>query len=139
MKKTTIRVEKKNADLLNEVYKSFTNACEEAVGAWPFVRRATLAEIKAKLTREEVMLLVDSFNGITMPYEHRINKAFVQAHIQDAVEYEKLDKKWKVDIPMLLRKLEYLSAAQHYTLVEEVILFWERKNENLDEFVKRIL
>ena len=78
------------------------------------------------------MFFIDSLNGSITEGMLRCNAGALVYHSQDAQEFDGTATKWGVDLPLLIEKIEYLTAAQVealYTFVEE---FWEKEDRDLE-------
>ncbi len=73
------------------------------------------------LSRGEVMLLCDVANG-TLFEAHTMH--LLGLNVADAISGDGLDRKWGVDGPALLTKLELLTPGQDYALVDALERVW---------------
>ena len=83
----------------------------------------------------EACLIVDSLNGSIMD----ANTAQVLwAGIADSIRLDGLDKKWDVDGPALVEKLQGLNVLQAMALVDAAERFWEMENVPFEEGVRKV-
>lgn len=71
--------------------------------------------LKNMFTDNELGLIVDALNGVYMGDESSLR--LVWAAVQDAVKIDKLDEKWGVDGPTVVRKLEDLKDSEYASVV----------------------
>lgn len=90
---------------------------------------------EVSLTMAEACLIVDSLNGSIMD----ANTAQVLwAGIADSIRLDGLDKKWDVDGPALVEKLQGLNVLQAMALVDAAERFWEMENVPFEEGVRKV-
>lgn len=83
--------------------------------------RRTLREL---FSDGEAMLIVDCLNGTGF---HDTFGVYLVAHeIADGIALDGLARKWSVDGPALLAKLNALTDAQNLALVDSVVSWWDR-------------
>ncbi len=89
------------------------------------------------ITTEEAHLIADALNGVSM--EVGTVRAF-PPEIEDAINYQKLDKKWNVDGTILIEKLKKMNALQLMALVDAAERFWALPDEGktTEEKVRKI-
>jgi len=69
----------------------------------------------------EACLLADAMNGV---HEEPWSINVFWAGVQDAIDLEHLDEKWKVDGKELVARLRALSAGEKYAVVDAVERAW---------------
>lgn len=74
------------------------------------------------LTVAEWKLCADSLNGVWMQEASMLGMTW--GGIADSIRLDRLDQKWEVDGPALVRKLQALSYAETIALVDLVERFW---------------
>lgn len=93
--------------------------------------------IQTNLAVDEACLIVDALNGNLMD----ANAArLLWASIEDAVKLDGLDKKWSVNGPELIQKLQRLNELQCMAIVDAAERFWEGPYRDADvrEAVKQV-
>lgn len=142
MKAKSIRISEAQEQYLLSKYKNVNQGIQECIhnDQFPgrdaetlkYIRAYSRKELKGHFTREEWMFLIDSLNGSVTEGMFRCNTGALVFHSKDAEEFEKTATKWDVDLPALVEKIEFLTAAQVealYTFVEE---FWEKEDRDLE-------
>ncbi len=86
---------------------------------------------RLRLTPPEALLIMDACNGwlITPEAAH-----LVWAQVEEAIQDERLDEKWKVDGAALVRKLRSLSPAGAFALADYVLQFYGGQNRISDVY-----
>ena len=64
MKNITIRADEETLGMLTEINVKQTTAAQTAIEVFAWLRKATLHELKGMFIREELIALLDSFNGL---------------------------------------------------------------------------
>lgn len=127
---------------LAEVFDNKTSGAETVLDAWQYLRVRTLEELKGRLTKAEWFAIIDVFNGTMIEPRFSCSNEFIKIQLEDGARYDGLDKKWKLNLKETLKKVDTLTSAQTYFLLEEVNRFWEKdssKPNSLDDFVKKFL
>jgi hypothetical protein len=102
------------------------------------LKKETLLEIKQTFTSKEASLMIDALNGFIYTPEASSRDVLI-AEIMDAIKYQKLDEKWKVDKDKLLSKLASLSSFQAFVILQTIAEFWEEdRTELLDEYIGKL-
>jgi len=141
MKNITIRPNTDTESMLAEISTKPTVAVQEVLEVFTFLRRATLRDLKGKFTREEIIAMADSFNGLMPTWQIMVNPAVLVAHTEDAEKYQYSASSNGADINALLAKLETLSSAQATILQLELWAFWNRdgtSSPDLETLVKTL-
>lgn len=86
----------------------------------------TLARLR--LTEREALLICDALNGTWL--QEGTAARYLWAEVADAIELNRLDRKWDVDGQALVQKLRGLTLAQAWAVVDAVERFWEQKEED---------
>lgn len=88
------------------------------------VYQITKNEIEDLFSLKEILLLMDSLNGVL--YSFTISpKEHITYNVLDAIKYEDLDKKWEVNKEVLINKLNNLTEMQAFTLKIMINELWE--------------
>lgn len=130
MKQTTVRFDDQTLRMMQEIDAKPTTAAQTVTEIFGYLRRATLAELKSMFTREEIIALVDSFNGLMPTWQIMCNTAVFVAHTEDAEKYQSSISLHGADPASLLEKLSKLSAAQATILQLELVIFWNNESVN---------
>ena len=91
---------------------------------------------EVQLTADEACLIVDTLNGTLMDAN---TARLLWANVEDACNLDHLDKKWEVDGPALVEKLQGLNDIQAMALVDAAERFWNSPdigNVDIQERVK---
>lgn len=143
MKNISIRLDDRTAAMLPDLSMRPTTAAQAAVETLLWLRQATLRELKGLFTRDEIIGLADSFNGLIPTWEIMVNPSVLVAHTEDAEHFQQSLSMHSADPAILLPKLEKLTAAQATILQLELWAFWNRDESNpspdLEQFVKRFI
>lgn len=142
MKTITIRIDDQVAAMLSEINKRPTTAAQTAIEVFTWIRRKVLHDIKGLFTSEEVMGLVNSFNGLLPSWQIMVNPSVFVDHTIDAEKYEHALSACGADPEKLFEKLSALSPAQSAILQLELYSFWDADNNarpDLDDFINRFL
>ncbi len=141
----TIRIPEEHEAFLLATAKNFTQGviyCVERQmkvdNAFRVLRRASREELRGKFAREEWLFLFDSLNGVRIEGEPRVKAINLAYHCQDTDRDDGLADKWKVDIDMLVSKIEVLTSAQVdaiYTFVEE---FWNSDERDMETYARML-
>lgn len=91
---------------------------------------------EVSLSADEACLIVDTLNGTLMDAN---TARLLWANVEDACTLDHLDKKWEVDGPALVEKLQGLNDIQAMALVDAAERFWNSPdigNVDIQERVK---
>jgi len=138
MKNITIRANADSELMLSEINTKPTVAAQVVLEVFTFLRRATIRDLKGKFTREEIIALLDSFNGLMPTWQIMVNPSVLVAHTADAEKYQYSASSHGADINALLAKLESLSSAQATILQLELWAFWNRdetRSPDIETFI----
>ena len=137
----SLRISDKARECLADNFSGPNTGANYVLDSFPTLYRATLRELKSRITRAELMLLVDCMNA-TMLTRWLCDE--VLTHAVDAMALDALDEKWEVSRAELTAKLTSLSAFQVAALNIWTNAAWygggdERPERDLDEYVKALL
>lgn len=79
------------------------------------------AELRQKLSGEEVALIIDLFNATAWEPQ---SISYIWHEVEDGIRLDELDKKWKIDGPALIKKIKGLDYASCCALVDAAERFW---------------
>jgi hypothetical protein len=87
---------------------------------------ALLAEARRDLRQQfdgqECALIIDACNGVA--FFDAFSVRLLPEGVRDAIEMDGLDRKWEVDGPALLAKLDVTTFAQRMALVDAIGRWW---------------
>lgn len=139
MKTVSSRLSPEIMSQLSEIDSRPTVSTQAAIEVMVYLRRSTLHELRGRFTREEIIALVDSFNGLIPTWQLMCNTDVLVAHTEDAEKYQYSASANGADPEVLIEKLKKLTSAQASVLQLELWAFWNRDentNPNLDDIVK---
>lgn len=103
---------------------NFSGALRRALTRYFETLRRSAGALREALSEGEVSLILDALNGVGMMDEH--SPAFIPHEIKDAIDIDRLDRKWGVDGASLVAKLSAMSYAQLCALADAAERYWER-------------
>lgn len=124
MKTTTIRFDEIVERSILAMSEKPTTAMQTIAEVFHYSRLGTLAEIRGRFTREEIIALADSFNGLLPTWSIMCNPKVFAAHTEDAEIYQASASMHNADIKTLVAKLEALTVFQSTILQLELLRFW---------------
>lgn len=137
----TVRTSETVEGLLQSVFATKTKGAATVLDAWQYLRKNTLNELKGKFTEQELYALIDAHNGLI--FEPKFARAeLIKIEIEDTIKYSQFSQNWDFNEDEFFAKIESLSSAQAYFLLEEIQRFWNKlsaEENSLDEFVKRFI
>lgn len=141
MKNITIRVDDRIQAVLNEISEKPVTATQEALEIFMILRRTTINELKYVFTKEEIIALLDSFNGLIPTWDYVASADTLAWHMSEAEKYAGAATRQGANPDKLIEKLKGLTSAQSTILQLELWAFWNRSDEpaNLDDFVARFV
>lgn len=135
MKKTTIRFEVETADKI-EALGNLAGIVSHFTDTYYHVREAFAQWLRQEFTENELKLILVTAKGLG--YSPQLIAGY-QAHLEDAIESDGLDKKWGVDAGTLLAKIEEMPIHELMMLHEWAWWFWYgkwRRQPEFDKYVK---
>jgi hypothetical protein len=113
-----------------------TMAVNGALAEYAFVIDRSARDLAAVLDRKEWNAIADVMNGCADLMDYGGPQfsplLMVTANLQDSPG---IDKKWKIDVPDLCRRLSALTAVHGYAILAAVRWFWTHKvNHQKDEW-----
>lgn len=133
------RIEDSIITQLEEIYGKPGTGASVAAEAFVFIRRYTLRELKGVFTKEELHGIIDNLNGLIFESQFQANPQMFAVHLEDGEIYDNLSTRWGFKWKTFIEKVKSLTSAQAFFLQEEIRLFWDADERNLDEFVERFL
>jgi hypothetical protein len=117
-------------DLLCELVEGLTKA-----------RRLTLGELAGTFTREELVGLLDAFNGTLVRGINLPAREVLRYEMEDAETLDGIGARHGYNSETLLKKISGLTHAQAETLLLELRVFWETQSgmdNALENFLNRL-
>jgi hypothetical protein len=133
------RLEEAIIKQLEEIYAKPGTGASVAAEAFVFIRRYTLRELKGVFTKEELHGIIDNLNGLIFESQFQANPQMFAVHLEDGEIYDNLSTRWGFDFDVFIKKIKNLTSAQAFFLQEEIRLFWDAEERNLEEFVERFI
>ncbi len=87
-------------------------------------------DLRPQLSAQECGLILDACNGVA--FLDAFSVRLLPEGVRDAVEMDGLDRKWQVDGPALLAKLQATTFTQRMALVDAIGRWWNRTTEGGD-------
>lgn len=106
------------------LYGRPTTGAARAANAFLYIRAASLHEIKGMFTRPELSAMVDNLNAVMFEPAWATNRSMLRAGIEDGQQFDGVLTKWNVNPDALYEKIETLTSAQCYFLMDEIDRFW---------------
>ena len=124
-KKTNIgpRISDQTRAFLENNFESRGGGAELILEAFPPLYNRTIKPALAKLTAGEKSLLLDLHNAYAMTPIHLGQGVSLQ--VRDGIDLEGMDKKWGVDGPTLLTKLEVMDLFTLACIEIWATAFWQ--------------
>lgn len=141
-KTISMRLEEDLQKMLSEISEKPSLAAQTAVEVLLWMRRATIHELKGKFTRDEIVGLASSLNGLIPTWQVMCNPVVFVAHTEDAEKYECAISTNGADPDVLVEKLKNLTSGQATILQLELWAFWNRdenKDPDLESLIKTLL
>lgn len=141
MKNITIRVTPETENWLSSISEAPTSAVQTAIEVFMQLHRKTLNELKNKFSREEIIGMADSMNGLLPTWQLMVNPQVFAAHTEDAERYENAISKHGANFETLIDKIETLTPAQATILQLELWSFWNRSettSPDLEILIKKL-
>jgi len=132
----------KQEKLLADVFDNKTSGLATVLEAWSHIRVRTIQELKGKFSEQELYAIVDAYNGTIFEPRYSCDSQFLRIQIEDSIQYSGFSQDWKFKKDEFLTKIDSLTSAQTYFLLEEVQRFWNKesaKGNSLENFVKNLL
>lgn len=139
MKKINITISENTADRIKSIYSTQKEGTELAIENYIAVRDNALRELKGIFEKEELIALLDMYNGTI--YEPKFaGPQFLAMQIADSERFQVSVTRHGANIEELLKKVKKLTHSQSMVLVEECWLFWYGKGkQEIEGFVSRLV
>lgn len=107
--------------------------------SFPELYKRALLEIKGRLTREELLLIVDVYNSTALTP----GMPMVDAQVIDGMTLDALDQKWDVDRKSMTEKIKHLTSFQSAALEIWANGYWyahpDKELRDLEKYVEAML
>lgn len=149
MKKTTPRLSDGTAKFLETNFRSVNGGAEQvlstiamladlplvktntdpsqsidyAIRAFSDVYRKELHGLRGKFSKDELMLVIDVFNGSLL--SPQLAGQHIYANVADGIELDRLDEKWSIDKATMLPKIQEISNLQRACLELWAVAYWQ--------------
>lgn len=139
MKKVNITLTETDTQRISSLYPTQKEGLELCVRNYLTVRDYTLLELKGVFGREELIVLLDIYNG-TMYDPTFTGSQFISIQLEDAEKFENAVSRHNADLKTMLEKVNKLTHAQALVLAEECWRFWyASKKSDMDDFLNKML
>lgn len=139
-KKVTIRLDDNTMATYLKQYKEITPAVQNAAQVFLQLKRYTMLELKGMFIREEILALVDCLNA-TMRQDEYMRRSVLIANMEDSETLDDISGRWEFNPIHFHQKLDNLTEAQAYFLMDRIYVFWEMessKENGLEDLVKEL-
>jgi hypothetical protein len=109
-KKITPRISEQTAEWIPANFANMNAGAEYILEAFPVLYRRTLEEIKGVLTKSELMVMIDVFNGHALT--PRMSGQELWWSVSEGIKYDSLDQKWDIKKEDMQKKMEGLTTFQ---------------------------
>jgi hypothetical protein len=133
--KTAPRIIEKSADFYREKFNTLNAGLEYVLEAFPGLYARTIADLKGKFTRGELMLFIDVMNGHW--YNPHGAGFEMGANVADGMVLDHLNEKWEIGESWPLnKKLADLHNFDRACLEIWIQAFWNQDDhDNIEEYV----
>ncbi len=135
------RIDPKAKEFYDRMFQTVNGGATYILEAYPILYEKTLQEIKGKFNREDLMVMVDVFNGHAMT--NKMAGEELWWSVAEGIKYDALDTKWGVDKDTLLYKIQLLTIFQKAVLEIWANSFWyggdPNKKQDLEAYVGQLL
>lgn len=151
-KNVTIRLDDNTLAAYLKQYKELTPAVQNAAKVFLQLKRYTMLELKGMFIKQEILVMVDCLKGIARNDEY-LRRSVLIANMEysgtdEDLKYSKsiedIPGRCEFDPTSFHKKLEALTEAQAYFLMDRIYIFWEMekragKENALDDFVTEMM
>lgn len=132
-----VQLNEQLADRLEKAFpgRSLTDRVSRSVSGYLMVRKAALVSLKGKFGRNELIGLLDAFNGHLFAEIQYEAKFMLRAEMEDAQTLEGNADRHDYDGPGLLARIDQLSEGEACTLMDLLEGFWQQTDPVMDDFV----
>lgn len=117
------RISKNTSDWLEKNFSSRNAGAEFLLDAFPTLYQRGLAELYGKFAGNELALLLDCFNGLSLTPS--LLGQHLDVQVEDSISLNGLDTKWQIDRDSFLSRLNELSFFERACLEIWLRAFWE--------------
>ena len=124
-KNATIRLPEEVQNDLKQNFGGIQSAISLIVEPFQRLKTVTLLELKGYFTREELIALIDSQNGVLLTPDFIYNKSFLLAQLEDFEMFENGISRQSANPADLFSKIDKLAQSQVYYLLLDIHVFWQ--------------
>jgi hypothetical protein len=117
------RIAEDAAKWYGEQFENTHQGVTYALEAFPVLYRRTLAELKGRFSRGELMLICDVSNGLILT--PMLAGQHLDIQVEDSIALDGTDRKWEIDGKQMIEKINALSAWERACLEIWGRAFWE--------------
>lgn len=121
--KPTVSPRIKSPGFYDKIFSSRTGGCQSILDMFPNLYTLTLDELRGVFGESELSLIIDLSNGV-LPVPQVIGQALA-GQIADGIALSQSDKKWDINGPELIKKINNLSIFQAAALEIWAVSFWQ--------------
>lgn len=120
-------------DVILNTYDSVSSGIKTILEAWKYVRSNTLDELKGIFTEDELLDLVYIFKKIPTEIKHLCKKEFVIHIVKGRLDEYRGQVDWNIDEDKFINKLDTLTSAQCFILIERIRQYWTSGQKGEEE------
>lgn len=137
-KNATIRLQDQTHEFLKSNFEGIQSGISLIVEPFDRLLRITISELKGFFTREELIAILDSQNGVMLTPDFIYNKAFFLAQLEDFEMLENGISKHGADPVSLFDKIKTMPSVQVYYFILDIHLFWN-SNGDMNAYLEKLL
>jgi hypothetical protein len=122
MKQVSPKIDDRAAEFYAAHFSTTNQGVSYTLEAFPAIYRRTLGELQGRFTEAELSLILDVVNGLLLTPQFA--GQHLPAEVSDGVALEFLDRKWEIDGPNLIGKIQDLTIGQTAVLEIWAKAFW---------------
>lgn len=138
-KVVTPRIREGTTDWYGENFSSANAGLVFALESFPELYKRGLLELKGRFTRGELLFIVDVYNATMLTP----GMPMLDAQVSDGIALDGLDKKWGIDGPALVKKVEGLTSFQATVLEIWANGYWYARTggelRDLEKYIQGLL
>jgi hypothetical protein len=121
----TLRINKSTREKYEQLFPSKTEGITEAAERFLSFQRYALKELKGKFNRQELIAILDAFNGLIQENEYMPVVDMFIAELEDHEKYNNMSNRFGIDYNDFIPKTKSLTSAQAYFFLMEIRRFWD--------------
>lgn len=137
-KNATIRLQDETHEFLKSNFEGIQSGISLIVEPFDRLLRITISELKGFFTREELIAILDSQNGVMLTPDFIYNKAFWVAQLEDFEMLENGISKHGAVPNDLFAKIKTMPSVQVYYFIIDIHLFWN-SNRNMNAYLDKLV